>query len=146
MDNLAQFDVQEIREKFAAESKPCQNLEDDYVTKFLDGILRNPEECSPDVSNACCTLFPYYSYSPSEAFFIRDNTTAIGGDNKDMSTDVSSSLLNPFILLVHVYCCCLKKKKNLYMLFISADLYAIAIKTADFVRSPDIFPDFCLTR
>ncbi|KAG6479459.1 uncharacterized protein LOC122019717 isoform X1 [Zingiber officinale] len=92
LDNLAQFDFREFEhefydsvEKFVAESKPCQNLEDDYVTEFLDEILCDPEERSPDVSNDCSTLFPCYSYSPSEAFLFRDNTTGIGGDD---NTDV----------------------------------------------------------
>lgn len=110
LDNLAQFDFREFEhefydsvEKFVAESKPCQNLEDDYVTEFLDGILCDPEERSPDGSNDCSTLFPCYSYSPSEAFLFRDNTTGIGGDD---NTDVRSSLLNPFNSLAHVYCSC----------------------------------------
>ncbi|XP_042433127.1 protein NTM1-like 9 isoform X2 [Zingiber officinale] len=96
LDNLAQFDFREFEhefydsvEKFVAESKPCQNLEDDYVTEFLDEILCDPEERSPDVSNDCSTLFPCYSYSPSEAFLFRDNTTGIGGDD---NTDVPEIL------------------------------------------------------
>ncbi|KAG6524318.1 uncharacterized protein LOC122045895 isoform X2 [Zingiber officinale] len=65
-----------------------QNLEDDSITEFLDGILCDPEECSPDVSNACSSLAPYYSYSPAETFTIWDSTTCISGDNKDMTADV----------------------------------------------------------
>lgn len=88
-------------EKFATEFELCQNLEDDYITEFLDGILCDQEDCSPDVSNACSGLTPYYSYRPSEAFSIRDSTTCISGDYKDMTADVRSSLFNILVMLLH---------------------------------------------
>ncbi|XP_074567182.1 uncharacterized protein LOC141823882 [Curcuma longa] len=73
-----------------------QNLEDDSITEFLDAILCDPEECSPDVSNACSSLTPCYSYNPLEAFSIKDSTTCISGGNTDMTADVTEVLGEQF--------------------------------------------------